>query len=114
MSTSNTPLRADDGGYELTEILLSKAHLDFHVNFRGYFLNHLSHGLYTVCALGGIQLTYKLFFPLFTLYVFHSPIASKSRIQEFYDMYVKRLEPLRESELNINSSNWSQNIGNEK
>lgn len=111
MTISNITCPPADGAYELTKNLLAKAHSDYDVNYEEYLANHLPHGLYTLCALGGILL--NLFYLLSFSLLFTST-ASKSRLQEFYDMYVKRLEPLKKSNSIINSSNWSENIGNKK
>lgn len=85
----STVNRTAAGAYELTKRLLIKAHAEYDINYQGYLANHLPHGLYTLCALG----------------------ASTSRLQQFYDMYVKKLEPISKSSTTIDSSNWNTNIG---
>ncbi|KAJ6642068.1 Oxidoreductase AflY [Pseudolycoriella hygida] len=90
MAPSHLTLRVADGAYKLTENLLSKAHYTYDVVYQGYLANHLPHGLYTLCALG----------------------ASTERIQEFHDRYVQRLEPKRKANTIIDSSNWTEHIGN--
>ncbi|XP_037040039.1 oxidoreductase AflY-like [Bradysia coprophila] len=88
MACLNSP-RTAAGAYELTKNLLIKAHAEYDINYRGYLANHLPHGLYTLCALG----------------------ASTSRLQQFYDKYVKKLEPISKTSTVIDSSNWETNIG---
>lgn len=84
--------RPTDGAMELVEELLIKAHGDYDINYMGYKANHLSHVLYSLSALG----------------------ASKSRLQEYHDMYVTRLIPLRKPNFTIYASDWMENMGNRR
>lgn len=59
MALSTITCRPADGAYELTENLLAKAHVEYDINYKGYFANHLPHGLYTLCVLGGILTNLK-------------------------------------------------------
>ncbi len=43
------------GAYQLTEHLLAKAHTDYDINYQGHLANHLPHGMYTLCVLGGMN-----------------------------------------------------------
>lgn len=53
MALSTITRRPVAGAYKLTESLLAKAHVDYDINYQGFLANHLPHGLYTLCALGG-------------------------------------------------------------
>lgn len=54
MAHSSSTRKPTDGAYELTETLLAKAHAEYDITYQGYLANHLPHGLYTLCVLGGM------------------------------------------------------------
>lgn len=53
MALSNITRQPADGAYQLVKNLLAKAHAAYDMTYRGYLANHLPHGLYTLCVLGG-------------------------------------------------------------
>lgn len=59
MALSNIIRKPADGTYELTENLLAKAHVEYSITYQGFLANHLPHGLYTLCALGGTDMNFK-------------------------------------------------------
>ncbi len=93
-----------------TLLSLLKSNRDnFHIEFEGFFSNHLSHALTALYHLGGEFSRSDEIVQLIMITILS--LAPASRLHEFYDKYTKKLEPKQPSNNLINKNNWNLYTG---